>query len=52
MKLRFPPWMLGLIGIALLIVVPFIYLQPPRKAQDDPAAGIPKRAVHVDHADR
>ena len=44
MKLRFPPWMLGLIGIALLIVVPFLYLQPSRTPRDDPAAGIPSRA--------
>jgi octaheme c-type cytochrome (tetrathionate reductase family) len=51
MKNRFPPWILGLIGILLLIVVPFLYLQPAKKAQNNPAANIPVKAVHVDHAD-
>ncbi len=51
MRKPFPNWILGLLAIALLILLPFAYYQWPKSANDDPAAHLPLKAVHVDHVD-
>jgi octaheme c-type cytochrome (tetrathionate reductase family) len=51
MKHRFPRWVLGLIVIALLILVPFVYQLPAKGPARDAATRLPVRAVHVDHRD-
>jgi len=51
MKKPFPAWILGLLGIFLLILAPFAYYQWPKSTNDDPAAHLPLKAVHVDHVD-
>ena len=51
MKRHFPAWTLGLLGIVLLIVVPFVYFQPATKDLSDPRSHLPVKAVHVDHSD-
>jgi octaheme c-type cytochrome (tetrathionate reductase family) len=52
MKKRFPIWILGLIGILLLIIVPLILFLPgPAEAIDDPWTSVPEHPVHVDHKD-
>jgi octaheme c-type cytochrome (tetrathionate reductase family) len=52
MKKRFPFWILGLIGIVLVIVASLVlFLPKPAEAIDDPWAGLPEHPVHVDHKD-
>ncbi len=51
MKHRFPRWVLGLIVIALLILVPFVYQLPAKGPARDASTRLPVRAVHVDHRD-
>jgi len=41
----------GLIVIGLLILVPFVYLQPKKGESGSPASQIPVKGVHVDHRD-
>ncbi len=51
MKKRFPLWTLGLLGILLVILVPILYFLPNEEKPSDPAAYLPEKPVHVDHAD-
>ena len=51
MTTRLPRWLLGLLVICLLILVPYLVLQPRQVARHDPAARIPLRSIHVDHHD-
>ena len=51
MSSRFPRWVLGLFVIGLVIVVPYVYLQPTQTRPRDAASFVPVRAVHVDHRD-
>lgn len=52
MKKRFPLWILGILGIMLVIAAPVIYFLPKAAgAPKDPAAYLPVHPVHVDHAD-
>jgi octaheme c-type cytochrome (tetrathionate reductase family) len=49
---RFPIWILGLLGIILVILVPVLYFLPrASKPSTNPAAYIPQNPVHVDHSD-
>jgi len=51
MKNRKPFWILGLVGILLVITVPLSYLWPrDNKPVDDPWAYVPTKTAHVDHA--
>lgn len=52
-KKRFPRWIFGLLAIGLLILVPFLYLQPkPTQIQTrEAAAQLPVKGTHVDHRD-
>jgi octaheme c-type cytochrome (tetrathionate reductase family) len=52
MKKRFPLWILGAIGILLVVVVPVAIFWPRQpKAGTDPWKFVPARPVHVDHKD-
>ena len=52
MKKRFPSWTLGLLGIMIVILVPVVYFLPRAlQSSTNPADYLPKKAVHVDHAD-
>src|SRR3990170_2164723 len=51
MKKRFPLWSLGLLGIILVILVPVLYYLPRGEKAADPSVHLPKKLVHVDHAD-
>jgi octaheme c-type cytochrome (tetrathionate reductase family) len=52
MKKRLPVWTVGLFGIILVIFVPILHFLPrANKPSTDPADYLPKKAVHVDHAD-
>ncbi|MEZ0395653.1 MAG: tetrathionate reductase family octaheme c-type cytochrome [Anaerolineales bacterium] len=52
MKKVKPFWILGGIGILLVILVPVIYFWPRSAAPvDDPWAGLPEHPVHTSHAD-
>ncbi|MBM3151802.1 MAG: tetrathionate reductase family octaheme c-type cytochrome [Chloroflexi bacterium] len=47
-----PFWILGLIGILLIIAAPVVVFWPEeRSSGNDPADFIPEHAVHVSHAD-
>ena len=48
---RFPRWIFGLIAIGLLVLVPYLYLQPKGTQSRDPGKSVPVRRVHVDHRD-
>ncbi|MCG6953798.1 MAG: cytochrome C, partial [Betaproteobacteria bacterium] len=48
---RFPRWIFGLIAIGLLVVIPFLYLQPSKTQGPDAAARAPVKRAHVDHRD-
>ncbi len=52
MKKR-PWWILGLIGIVLVITVPILIFGPraTEAAQVDPRSFLPERPIHVDHKD-
>lgn len=50
-NLRLPSWTLGLVGILLLILVPVLYFLPRTQTKNDPAAYLPDKPIHVDHAD-
>jgi len=46
-----PTWLLGLVGILLVVIVPIVVLRPkPAQPQDDPWAHLPKHQPHVDHS--
>ena len=52
MKKPFPFWILGLVGILLIVLVPILYFSPRADASaNDPWSGVPEHPVHVDHAD-
>ncbi len=52
MKRVKPFWILGAVGILLVIIVPIVYFwPPPAENTDDPWAYMPERAVHTSHAD-
>jgi octaheme c-type cytochrome (tetrathionate reductase family) len=51
MKTRLPPWVIGLLAIALLILVPFVYQLSGDEPPHDAASGLPVKGVHVDHRD-
>src|SRR5574341_625737 len=48
---RFPRWIFGLIAIGLLVLIPFLYLQPGNRQAPDAAAHVPVKRAHVDHRD-
>ena len=48
---RFPRWIFGLIAIGLLVLIPFVYLQPRKTQAPEAAAYVPVKRVHVDHRD-
>lgn len=48
---RFPRWIFGLIAIGLLVLIPFLYLQPRKTQAPDAAAHVPVKRAHVDHRD-
>ncbi len=46
-----PTWLLGLVGILLVVIVPIWVLWPkPNKPQDNPWDNLPEHAPHVDHS--
>lgn len=50
MKNRKPFWILGLVGIVIVITVPIAYFWPKNnKPVDDPWAYVPTQTTHVDH---
>jgi octaheme c-type cytochrome (tetrathionate reductase family) len=50
MKNRKPFWILGLVGIVIVITVPVAYFWPQNnKPLDDPWAHVPTQTSHVDH---
>ena len=51
MKIRVPYWILGLMGILLVILIPALYFLPKSETKMDPAAHLPDKLVHVDHTD-
>jgi octaheme c-type cytochrome (tetrathionate reductase family) len=52
MKKRLPSWILGLLGISLVILVPvFFFLPRADKPAANPGDYLPEKPVHVDHAD-
>lgn len=51
MKKRLPSWILGLLGILIVILVPVFYFLPRADNPTDPADFLPEKAVHVDHSD-
>ena len=52
MKKRFPSWILGLLGILLVILVPVLYYLPRANTPStNPADYLPEHPVHVDHVD-
>jgi octaheme c-type cytochrome (tetrathionate reductase family) len=52
MKNKKPLWILGLVGILLVVTVPVAYFWPQdNELKDDPRAFVPIKAVHVDHKD-
>ncbi len=52
MKKRFPLWILGAIGILLVVVVPIAVFWPRQlKTGTNPWKFVPTRPVHVDHKD-
>ncbi len=52
MKKRFPLWILGAIGILLIVVIPVAIFWPRQpKTNVDPWAFVPQKPVHVDHKD-
>ena len=53
MNKRFPYWILGLLGILLLIIVPVLYFLPRAAAglSKNPTDHLPGKPVHVDHKD-
>ncbi len=48
---HFPRWIFGLIVIGLLVLVPFLYLQPRNTQSRDATRHIPAKSAHVDHHD-
>ena len=48
---RFPRWIFGLIAIGLLVLVPYLYLQPKSTQSLDAAEHVPAKRAHVDHRD-
>ena len=52
MKKRPPSWILGLLGIILVILVPILYFLPRANTPSiNPADYLPEHPVHVDHSD-
>jgi octaheme c-type cytochrome (tetrathionate reductase family) len=53
MKKPFPFWILGLLGILLIVLVPILYFAPAGQAAagDDPWSKLPQHPVAVDHTD-
>ncbi len=52
MKKIKPFWVLGAVGILLVIIVPIVYFWPrPAEKPDDPWAYVPEHTVHTSHAD-
>lgn len=52
MKKIKPFWIIGAIGILLVILVPVLYFWPrTTELVDDPAANLPEHPVHTSHAD-
>ncbi len=52
MKTQKPFWVLGLLGMALIIAVPMAYFWPRTPlSPDDPWTHVPDHPVHVDHKD-
>ena len=52
MNKRFPYWILGLLGILLLIIVPILYFLPNTASlSPNPADFLPQKPIHVDHTD-
>ena len=49
---RFPSWILGLLGIIMVILVPVLYFLPrTNKPSTNPSDYLPVKPVHVDHSD-
>jgi len=47
-----PLWILGLLGIILVMIVPIAYFWPKAEpARDNPQASVPTPLVHTDHTD-
>lgn len=48
-----PTWILGLIGLLLVLIVPLAVFWPKSgaKASTDPRAGLPQHPIHTSHAD-
>jgi octaheme c-type cytochrome (tetrathionate reductase family) len=53
MKNSRPYWILGLIGILLVIIIPLVVFWPKGTAalSTDPRAGLPEHPIHTSHAD-
>lgn len=52
MRKRFPLWIVGLIGIILVVAVPMaLFLPRSEKPGTDPWQFVPQKPVHVDHTD-
>jgi octaheme c-type cytochrome (tetrathionate reductase family) len=52
MKNRIPPWILGLLGILLLILIPVLYFLPrANQPSTNPRDYLPTKLIHVDHKD-
>jgi octaheme c-type cytochrome (tetrathionate reductase family) len=52
MKKRLPPWILGLIGVNLVILIPVLYfLGDTNGSLSNPEDFLPNQPVHVDHID-
>ena len=52
MKNKKPYWILGLLGLLIVVIVPIVVFLPrTSKPADDPWAYVPKESVHVDHTD-
>lgn len=52
MKKIKPYWLLGALGILLVVLVPVLYFWPRMaETRQDPRAFLPKRPVHTSHAD-
>lgn len=52
MKNQKPLWLLGLVGILLIVLAPIIYFWPrTAKAADNPQVHLPQHPTHTSHAD-
>lgn len=52
MKKPFPFWILGLVGILLIVLVPILYFVPATQAaSNDPWSNLPQHPVPVEHKD-